>query len=439
MSIFKHDLKVALTTGVSMESETLLATQPITQQDVDDVATLRDESDIAPITVMTASEEINEANQIRVSIVGAIDQVRAAAQLSPALLAPAVATANETVQDTAKLLGVAPPSPLELDADTLELSEPSMEGVLDWLSRALAAFGKALVKLKDRIVLGFHRFGNMSVALKRRVAKSYSLLPRRKNEEGGKYIKLKNKWAERLVLNEGFAIDPCTEITHLGEFVSNATLAYVPALNAIHTDLSTTLASLLAYNGHWSGAVLDIDVSESTKVLAAIEKEGRLFLGNVVPKLVASRLVLPTITLVPTKPSPEFIVRTSGGVMSLSSDAIRSQLLIIQKEIDMRVEGLEAIISDFDDKMSNIVSAITRIQYADNYQPVQLGDSKVINALNVASKVGKLFNAADLNKLEARVYQEYGGMADVIQSLFDVYFDRIDAVLALVEESLMQD
>lgn len=436
MASFKQELKKQLTAGALSTESVEPTSDVVTQQDVDDVQILREESEQVSEPVSLA-QDVAEAGQIYTTLVGAVEQVKTVSETTPALLQAAVMTANESITDTATMLGVDAPAPMVIDENTLELSEPSMEGVVSWLSNLLSAFGKVMTRMKDRIVLGFHRFGNLSVALKRRVSKSYSLLPRRSNPEGGKFIQMKIKDSAQLVLNDQFAVDLISELNRLGEFVSSVVHAYMPALDAVEKDLSSTFTQLVAYNGHWSGAELKIDIGDVVKQLAAFEKASPLFLGNVSPKLVPSKTLIPALKLVDVKPGAEFVARTAIGIASLPSDTIRSVLLGVQKEIDTRLDGIEAIISNLDTKISGLIASIHRINQVDNYQMNPVGDKASPFAL--AGNVRKLFNAADLNKLESRVYTELGGMYDIVDTLQTVYFDRVAAILTLVEESLLQD
>lgn len=433
-----NQFKATLHQFLSNESHTPI--QPIMLDEHEEIVALRDECqeiacDKTPIGITV---DVKEANCIRSSLIGAVDQIKAVSQTPPALLEASVLTANDAIVDAANVMGVDAPAPLVIDSDTLELSEPSMEGVLSWLSNAIAAFGKAMVKLKDRIVLGFHRFGTLSIALKRRVSKSYSLLPRRHNPDGGKVIKLKLKDSALLVLNEQLVIDPIKELTTLGTFTSDVIHAYIPVIDAIHQDLAKTFTELVAFSGHWSGAPLNVDIASTVAKISAFEKQAPLFLGNVSPKLIPSKAIVPALKLVPIKPSAEFIA-SNAEVISLSSERIRSILLGVQKEIDMRMSGIEDIISDLDTKITALIDGIGRVNSTANSDLKVGGVNAVHGIANQLDNLSKLANMSDLNRLEGRVYQELIEIYNILDELHHQYFERVGAVCTLVEESLLQD
>lgn len=440
--MFKAEFKKQFTGTLSMESglDTIYPSLQLpgsnSETDLHEVETLRDSTSI-PAESMAPM--MNEMNEITCALDGAVKAVSSVTKVTPALITPAVATVNEQLKDTADVLGVDAPAALVVNPETMEIDEVSMEGVLDWLGRGLAALGNAIRKIKDRIVIGFHRFGNMSIALKRRVAKSYSMLPRRKHPEGGHPVKLKPEYGQGLVKGEGFSADPIGDLQQFSDMFTEVISIYSPVIAGLESNLSQTFAAIVAYNGKWDGIPLSMDTTASLQQLNALVNKKELFLGNVELATRASKTLLPALYFVPTKPSAEYIFRLAGTPMSLSDETIRGQLLGIQEKIEMSMQGIEAVVDQIGTTADNLISAIARINYADNYRPVQMTGSTAIDTIQVAAKVGQMFNANDLHKLEARVTGEMYELYEIIDRLYETYYQRVGSILALIEESLLQD
>lgn len=383
-------------------------------------------------------KELKEVNHVRSALVGAVDSVKHVSELSPAYVQPAVEITNQQLSETAEQLGIDAPAPLVINQDTLEIDEPSMEGVLDWLGRALGAFGAAIKKSWTRFRISMQRFGNLSSALTRRTARCYSLLPRRKHPEGGNPIKVKPKYLEPLVLHSALATDPISELVRTGEVVASVYSIYTPVIGEIENSLGQTLAAVVAFNGHYNQVQAKTDITPVVEQLAVIQKKGEVFMGNHHVSLKPSKALLPAVVLEEGKPGADFVVRSLPAIPSLSDETIRSWLLGVSQQVDIRMQGLENILDDLDTKCANLVSAVSRVNIH-NYQPVQLSQSGLVAGAQLAMKGAQLFNAAELNKLESRVEDELGTIWTVLSDLHDVYFEQASAIIAYIEESLMQD
>lgn len=383
-------------------------------------------------------KELKDVNQVRSALVGAVDAVKHVSELSPAYVEPAVEIANQQLSETAQQLGIDAPAPLVINQDTLEIDEPSMEGVLDWLGRALSAFGAAIKKSWHRFRISMQRFGNLSTALTRRTARCYSLLPRRKHPEGGNPIKVKPKYLEPLVLHSALTTDPIGELNRTGEVLASAYSIYTPVIGEIENSLGQTLAAVVAFNGHYNQVQAKTDVTPIVEQLAAIQKKGEMYMGNHQITLKPSKALLPALAFEKGKPGADFIVRSLPMVPSLSDETIRSWLLGVAQQVDARMSGLENILEDIGVKCDNLIRAVSRVN-VHNHQPIQLAQNNAIAAAQVVAKGVQLFNAVELSKLESRVEDELGTIWTVLSDLHDVYFEQASAIIAYIEESLMQD
>ena len=390
------------------------------------------------------AEDAKQIHEVSTALGSLGDNIKALGETSPALVESAVLTVNEQVKDTARLLQLDAPEDIAVDPETGEIEEVSMEGVLDWLGNVIKAFVRSLGNIKHRMAIWLNRISKTTSTLRTRVARCYKLMPRRKNVDGGTYVKLNDKMAIHLVQGNGIAEDLAGELSKLIDAVNIVFAQYAPVADKISANLALILSQVsgkfITGSNDAKGQAFDIEIKDELNIVDALVSQNVLYLGNEQLKIKNGRSIIPNIQLVKSRPDPKYILSSLGGIPSRSNDEIRELLAAVQAMVFESIKVLEDTADRIYRAYDGMVGTISRIQDQNTEPMGTLSDNKYIAGAQIGYKMTQVWNYANLSKLESRIHNELGDLVDgTLVELVDAVLFKTHCVVAYVEETLTKD
>lgn len=390
------------------------AIEYVTEADVAEVADLREEPDHDPVN------DYRDIKRYSTMVTGSISMVNDMKDVHPADLDTVVPTVNRQLKATAETIGETDPVLLKIDPDSYELDQVSVEGAMNWLKNGLKAIGAGLRKAFDRLATGFHRMSNATIGLNRRISKCQSLLGRRKNPGGGNPVKLHKRYMERLVLGDGIITSYVEPLAEFSGTVKDIINIYRPVLESYSADIRNRIWEEVSGNrptepGH------DIGEATQTAIQSLQQRANQVqLMGNLTPEVILpgsgkndSRV--PRVTLKTGRPDPAYVARNLKEITSLSNEAVRDLLDVVQNAIGGNTTNNENAIDLIWEQVEGIHNAIMAIDMDENGQ---------LNRLKY---------------LVERVEQSLEIIFGDVWGLNQANINAIGAVIAIAEESLLQD
>lgn len=386
----------------------------VTEADVAEVVDLREEPDHDPVN------DYRDIKRYSTMVTGSIDMVNDMKDVHPADLDTVVPTVNRQLKATAETIGETDPVLLKIDPDSYELDQVSVEGAMSWLKNGLKAIGAGLRKAFDRLATGFHRMSNATIGLNRRISKCQSLLGRRKNPGGGNPVKLHKRYMERLVLGDGIITSYVEPLAEFSGTVKDIINIYRPVLESYSTDIRNRIWEEVSGNrptepGHDIGEATQTAIQSLQQRTSQVQLMGNLTPEVILPGSGKNDSRVPRVALKTGRPDPAYVARNLKEITSLSNEAVRDLLDVVQNAIGGNTTNNENVIDLIWEQVEGIHNAIMAIDMDENGQ---------LNRLKY---------------LVERVEQSLEIIFGDVWGLNQANINAIGAVIAIAEESLLQD
>lgn len=450
MSRFVTDLKLAFLGKLSVESaavdaeptvpaEVVPPTDPVETPTVPDcVEAITDEValDIRDERIELADnlelvEELGDDLRDLESSVKVADSVADAVQAvetTPAQAAEAfVDIANVTISNANDLLDTSIP-PLSVEIDTGEVSEVSVESVTGWFGSACKAFSAAAGSFFGRIGLAISRLNDSSKGLIKRSTRVRGMLSNRKGK-GGEPIKLSSGVLRQLVINDGYSGTLAGDITTFAKTV----IALSDIVEQYHTRLAalikTQIFDAISKNVGRSiinGITVDDLLQEMKKIL---DSQPKNLLGNVVYDFQEHRYnKILTAKLASTATDASVLVKHLDQITSLTNEEILMVLDALDEVVVRQLKTLELITSSTKTSFAAVKSVIEKLNHTTDNDD---DDDKAY--------LDPSIDVVELLRIENYMVSELGRVCDRLVDYQRDLIDRVDSILTLVEESVLQD
>ena len=433
MGNFIKDFRRSLS-GASFESAEVSQVEvepthdkPLTQQDVDDVRSHRNE-------VREAVEELNDVTKDAsdiTTVTKAAQMVSQAAETAgkagqSASVQSCVMFGNHAISDATNLLQTELPR-LEVDANGVTAA--SMEGVMSWVADASKSVWNAAGRFFERVGISMSRLNKTSLGFHNRIARVQGKMQHRKGN-GGKTISMGSTHRRLLVLGDGYAT-ASTAGTAISEF-SQISLGIVAELEAYMLKVDSAAKKELMgalLKGYDRGESV-VDSSEyANKVAHLISSQPAHLLGNERYEFKETRnksRILNCELVVGHPPAVE-LIKHLDPIKSLTHEEVGHVLSAVSQVVTHQTTQLQKIIKSTDAAFSqirNVIHNLTEEKFTED------------------GYAGSDTHAADLHRLirlENTLVDELGAIAQSMARHQNDLVQRIDAVLSLAEESVFQD
>lgn len=420
---------------------------------LDEIHELRDETTAALQELEDRSAgELRQIGDGVQEVVSVLHQANAVASMENAKHYTLIL--NASLEGVGRRLKVEVP---RLSVDVTDcITQVSMEGLLDWVKKALNFLGNAIKQGWESFNLGRRRLFKTLTTLNSRATFIQRKLEQRKAElGGGQPTRLPIKRMERLILRDQYAPDIGPQLKRLVTLMQTYSKQVGQAYETIAKEAAGQIGEVIAMAAR--GDDVDIDVSAVDKLITALDsfRAGQtLFLGN--RQFVAdisdrSRRTSNTISGVenaieklqgidplieiPAQPSAIQMAQRLGSPQSVRGEVV-TDLVEVLAALTAEIKASDEATGEIVEKQSDLLYACAdALEKAFGHQINSYGpNGQVLHTDHVVTDRALASVVGYYTELAEQVYGFNSGWL----AIYEAFIASADAALYLAEESVLK-
>lgn len=442
MSLFLEEVRTSFESKTYFTvEEALEAAKTVSDEDLEEVQALRDETEES---LPHPGDEVEDIKLLGSKLEQVNEETGLVKTVDPINAEPVIELANNNLNELGKIVGLEAPQ-YKLDKETHTVDELSMESVTKWIGDVFSSFIEGIKSFFRRIGVFFSRMRTTTKSIEKRINKVSRLVGRRKSPEGGNVIKISDKYSKWLVNGTNLTTDHESTLLTLMDKIDQVSDVYFTYGDVRLGELGGMLAKVMSMKCISKIKHLtENDYLKVTDNLVKSIKGSGIYPGNIQFTVESGKKGgLISVSLRETQPNPKFIINNLGGVKSLSNEQLNTLMVAINKVVSERIHNFESKYWEFDTRVNELLGALSRFireSESNIHRNIpQKGDGVLLGGVKLVTATTSAYESFNGQELFNQMEQDLDSTWVSLYGLLEYLLNVVSSYVALAEESVLRD